>query len=56
MLSAISELADHARTYRLGQVDEVLTELLALLYAEQDRAPATRSSSLSWGAPFADGN
>ncbi|MCR0981836.1 hypothetical protein [Roseomonas populi] len=55
VLSAISELADHARAYRLSQVDDVLTELLALLYTEQDRAPAFGASHLSWSAPFPDG-
>ncbi|WP_338663866.1 hypothetical protein VQH23_01605 [Pararoseomonas sp. SCSIO 73927] len=49
-------MADHARAYSLGQVDDVLTELLALLHAEQDRGPAAPTSSLSWGAPFPDGN
>ncbi|WP_424136804.1 hypothetical protein [Roseomonas chloroacetimidivorans] len=36
VISAISELADHVRAYGLYQADEVLTDLLALLYAEQD--------------------
>ncbi|MFH5927555.1 hypothetical protein [Roseomonas xinghualingensis] len=36
VISAISELADHARAHDLHRVDELLTELLAVLHAEQE--------------------
>ena len=37
VLTAISELADHVRASGLNQADALLTELLAVLHAEQDR-------------------
>lgn len=41
VLSAISELADHVRAYGFSRADELLTELLAVLYTE----PGTGGSS-----------
>lgn len=46
VLSAISDLADHARAYSLDQVDSVLTELLAFLYSEQTTATSLEPSPL----------
>jgi hypothetical protein len=36
VIAAISELADHVRAYGLYQADDMLTELLAILYAEHE--------------------
>ena len=40
VLSAISELADHVRAHGFSQADDLLTELLAVLYTEPSAPPA----------------
>ena len=44
VLSAISELADHVRATGLSNADELLTELLAVLYTDAGTACAPASS------------
>ena len=49
VLSAISELADHVRAYGFSQADELLTELLAVLYAEPGNGTSPPASSAGRG-------
>ena len=55
VLSAISELADHVRAYGFSQADELLTELLATLYAEPGSGPSSPAAGADCGPAAPNG-